>query len=82
MGGACSGDARRRRHSSRMVHSSTTEPLLRENEREAVSNLLRYLEQGGCLPVYMSVALHENKVFKRLVQTSQATDDLVLNEYV
>ena len=53
MGGACcgSGNGKRRRLGSRMVSSSTTEPLLRENEREAVSNLLRYLEQG----VYLSL---------------------------
>ena len=55
MGGACSGDrGRRRRHSSRMVQSSTTEPLLRDNEREAVSNLLQYLEQGGWASVLAS----------------------------
>ena len=58
MGGTCSGDGRRRRHSTRMVNSSTTEPLLRENEREAVSNLLRYLEQGGSSFVLILVAPH------------------------
>ena len=31
-----------------MVQSSTREPLLRESERDAVSNLLRYLELGKC----------------------------------
>ena len=30
-----------------MSHSSTREPLLRDTEREAVSSLLQYLEQGG-----------------------------------
>ena len=42
---------RSRYKSTRLVHSagashSAVEPLLRENEREAVSNLLRYLEEG------------------------------------
>lgn len=50
MGATCCGagvrQSKRRRGRSRMVHSATTEPLLRESEREAVSNLLRYLEEG------------------------------------
>lgn len=41
------GQSKRRRGGrSRMVHSATTEPLLRESEREAVSSLLKYLEEG------------------------------------
>lgn len=32
-----------------MVSSATTEPLLRDSEREAVSTLLRYLEHGTYL---------------------------------
>lgn len=49
MGGlnCCGGGHGRRKRRSRIVHSATTEPLLREGEREAVSNLLRYLEEGG-----------------------------------
>ena len=40
------GGRKPRRGRSRLVHSTTTEPLLRESEREAVSSLLRYLEEG------------------------------------
>lgn len=46
----CAGQApsrRRRGRSARIERSSTREPLLRDSEREAVSNLLKYLEQGG-----------------------------------
>ena len=32
--------------SEMMVASSTTEPLLRETEREAVTSLLRFMDQG------------------------------------
>lgn len=43
----CGGGGQKRRSGrSRLVNSTTTEPLLRESEREAVSNLLRYLEEG------------------------------------
>ena len=42
----CGGVHKRRKRSrSRVVHSAS-EPLLRDNEREAVSNLLKYLEEG------------------------------------
>ncbi len=37
----------KRARSTRMVHSGTREPLLKDTEREAVSTLLRFLEQGG-----------------------------------
>ena len=46
----CAGQApsrRRRSRGTRIERSSTREPLLRDSEREAVSNLLKYLEQGG-----------------------------------
>lgn len=46
MGGSCCGGQGGRRRGSRMVSSATTEPLLRDSEREAVSTLLRCLEQG------------------------------------
>lgn len=49
MGAACcgltEGAHRRSSQRSKLVHSAA-EPLLRENEREAVSSLLRYLEGG------------------------------------
>ena len=47
MGASCcgGGQGRRRRMRNKMVHSAA-EPLLRESEREAVSSLLRYLEEG------------------------------------
>lgn len=49
MGASCCGGGGRvrRKARSRIVHSATTEPLLRESEREAVSNLLKYLEEGS-----------------------------------
>ena len=53
--GACCGLAGRglgRGRSHYRVHKtgrSAAEPLLRENEREAVSNLLKYLEEGNLL---------------------------------
>ena len=54
MGAACCGLAgageRRKKRSTRRRSKknphSATEPLLRDNEREAVSSLLRYLEGG------------------------------------
>lgn len=49
-GGQRRGRSRYRMNRSvRLVRSShsAAEPLLRENEREAVSNLLRYLEEGS-----------------------------------
>jgi len=56
MGAACcglagSGERRKKRSTRRRSKNphSATEPLLRDNEREAVSSLLRYLE-GGKLP--------------------------------
>lgn len=54
MGAACCGLAevglRKGRSRNRAVHSAA-EPLLRENEREAVSNLLRYLEEGSYIAI-------------------------------
>lgn len=53
MGATCCGGDRtrgRKGRTSKIVHSATTEPLLRESEREAVSNLLKYLEEGIIKP--------------------------------
>lgn len=65
MGASCCGGGGRirRKARSRIVHSATTEPLLRESEREAVSNLLKYLEEG-------SVRLMLNCPFSQLMYNS------------
>ncbi len=47
MGANCCGGGDRKRHRTHArIVSSAAEPLLRENEREAVNKLLRFLEEG------------------------------------
>ena len=42
----------------RMVQSGTREPLLRETERDAVNNLLKYLEHGVFVSVCVCLFVH------------------------